>query len=575
MLQERLIRRLVPFGAGPAGRFDPAGASQAAADNPRLARLVGCGLFISPAHQDPSWPNRMPRTSSPCSRSSACLPEGSVARTTQLAADPARTGAAAGRHQPGQLSAENGISRRHVYEVLRHRDRDHQGQRTRRCSWSRSSTPASSRSATFRARCRCSSILGVHCPQHRCTPTCAPSVADVMHPRRLPAGACWPKSTSRPCSTRRCSSSRRKATALRRSSPRLELVAPATPTAPATSAPPVSLSHAGRGAGCGGVGYGAGLAHGCRASTTLLWWARDAAQVAILRCSARAATSAICAMSNCRRRWQLTADRSARHLAFGAPDGLIVVATPMAALRSPCSRCVPAKIRRGVAVQGLRSRSAARLGHEIANAVPAHMAAAGVVSGPSFALEVASATSPRRSSLPAMTSRCANACRGRRCHGDSLRIYTSRRPGRRGSGRRGEERAGDRHRRVPTAWPWGRTHGLPSITRGLAEMTRLGHRPGRACRNPHGPVGPGRPGAHRHRRSLAQPAASGLLHWPAAKRWPASWQQPGPCRRRRLQRAARCWQRARRRWAWRCRSRERVEWRCLMASSTHRRWCGP
>jgi glycerol-3-phosphate dehydrogenase (NAD(P)+) len=42
------------------------------------------------------------------------------------------------------------------------------------------------------------------------------------------------------------------------------------------------------------------------------------------------------------------------------------------------------------------------------------------------------------------------------------------------------------------------------ITRGLAEMTRLGG-PGRAGADIHGPVGPGRPGAHRHGRPQPQP----------------------------------------------------------------------
>ena len=60
------------------------------------------------------------------------------------------------------LSAEN-ISRRHL-RGLRHRHRDDQGRRQARCSWSRPSRPASSRSATCRNE-QMQGVVSVVCPQ--------------------------------------------------------------------------------------------------------------------------------------------------------------------------------------------------------------------------------------------------------------------------------------------------------------------------------------------------------------------------------------------------------------------------
>ena len=60
------------------------------------------------------------------------------------------------------------------------------------------------------------------------------------------------------------------------------------------------------------------------------------------------------------------------------------------------------------------------------------------------------------------------------------------------------------------------------ITRGLAEMTRLGVALGARRRHLHGPVGPGRPGAHRHRRPEPQPPgrpAAGAGPARCSRRW--------------------------------------------------------
>jgi hypothetical protein len=98
---------------------------------------------------------------------------------------------------------------------------------------------------------------------------------------------------------------------------------------------------------------------------------------------------------------------------------------------------------------------------------------------------------------------------------------TRRRRGR----RRGEERAGHRHRHA-------RRHG-PGPEAGGAERARRadharpgrddapGRGAGRARRDLHGPVGPGRPGAHRHRRPVAQP--QGRPAAGAGQRWPRCW----------------------------------------------------
>ena len=160
-----------------------------------------------------------------------------------------------------------------------------------------------------------------------------------------------------------------------------------------------------------------------------------------------------------------------------ARDGLLVIATPMAALRERLA-ALPAGHAGAVAVQGLRGRQR-RTGPRDRARRCGPGAPAGVLSGPSFALEVARGQPTALVAASSDAALCEAAVQA--FHSDTLRVYTLGRPGRRGGRRRGEERAGHRHRH--RRWPGGargaaHRPGLNAraalITRGLAEMTRLG-----------------------------------------------------------------------------------------------------
>jgi glycerol-3-phosphate dehydrogenase (NAD(P)+) len=154
----------------------------------------------------------------------------------------------------------------------------------------------------------------------------------------------------------------------------------------------------------------------------------------------------------------VTADRDAalRH----AAGGLIVIATPMAGLREQL-----AALPEGASVlwlsKGFEAGSGA-LGHEIAAQLRAD-APAGVLSGPSFAEEVA-----RGQPTAALRDAAAEAF-----HADALRVYTS-------ADAVGVEVGGavKNVMAIATGIADGMALGLNAraalITRGLAEMTRLG-----------------------------------------------------------------------------------------------------
>jgi glycerol-3-phosphate dehydrogenase (NAD(P)+) len=248
----------------------------------------------------------------------------------------------------------------------------------------------------------------------------------------------------------------------------------------------------------------------------------------------------------------------------GWDRGLLIVATPMAGLRDMLTR-LPA----GAAVMWLCKgfeAGSGLLGHEIATQV-APWLHAGVLSGPSFAQEVAR----NQPTALVAASRDEALCRAtvQALHGDSLRIYASHRPGGRRGGRGGQERAGDRHRR-------GRRHGqlglnarAALITRGLAEMTRLGLALGAQAETFMGLSGLGdlvltaTGDLSRNRRvglRLARLACPG-----------ADPPGPGPCRRGRATAHPPCW-RAPARWAWTCRSPRRW-WPCSKAGSPPAKRC--
>lgn len=215
----------------------------------------------------------------------------------------------------------------------------------------------------------------------------------------------------------------------------------------------------------GAGAWGTALAvSACSRQPTLLW-ARDAAQAEAMRRERRntrylpeAALPASLA---------LTADFD-EAVAHGR-DGLIVVGTPMAGLEGILAR-LPASAA-GVLwlCKGFQDGTG-RLGHEIARDV-APALRCGVLSGPSFAIEVA------RGQPTALVAASGDAALAERAveafHGGSLRVYTSTDPV-------GVEVGGavKNVMAIATGIADGMSLGLNAraalITRGLAEITRLG-----------------------------------------------------------------------------------------------------
>ena len=215
------------------------------------------------------------------------------------------------------------------------------------------------------------------------------------------------------------------------------------------------------GAGAWGTALAASA---CLRQPTQLW-ARDAAQAAAMqreRCNARYLPDAPLPAA-----LTITSDFAAA-LAH-ARDGLLVIATPMAGLEGLLRRI-------GAEAAGVLwlckgfQEGTGRLGHEIARDV-APALRCGVLSGPSFAIEVARG---QPTALVAASSDAALAERAVEAfHGDSLRVYTSSDPV-------GVEVGGavKNVMAIATGIADGMALGLNAraalITRGLAEMTRLG-----------------------------------------------------------------------------------------------------
>jgi glycerol-3-phosphate dehydrogenase (NAD(P)+) len=152
-----------------------------------------------------------------------------------------------------------------------------------------------------------------------------------------------------------------------------------------------------------------------------------------------------------------------------AQGGLLIIATPMAGLR-PMLAALPARQGALWLCKGFEAHTGL-LGHEVAQAVRPGQAC-GVLSGPSFALEVARG---QPTALVAASEDAALVARAMQAfHGDALRLYTS-------SDVVGVEVGGAVKNVLAIAT--GILDGLPAaglnaraalITRGLAEMTRLG-----------------------------------------------------------------------------------------------------
>ncbi|MDH0863197.1 NAD(P)-dependent glycerol-3-phosphate dehydrogenase [Mitsuaria sp. GD03876] len=169
--------------------------------------------------------------------------------------------------------------------------------------------------------------------------------------------------------------------------------------------------------GAGAWGTALAIAASARHDVTL--WARDAGAIAAMRADRRnarylpdAALPAALALD----------DDLEAALAHGR-DGLIVIATPMAGLRGMLAR-VPAGARAQWLCKGFEAGTG-RLGHEIAREVAPHLAT-GILSGPSFAQEVAAG---QPTALVSASADAALAQLGVTAfHSERLRVYSSADP---------------------------------------------------------------------------------------------------------------------------------------------------
>lgn len=215
----------------------------------------------------------------------------------------------------------------------------------------------------------------------------------------------------------------------------------------------------------GAGAWGTALAVQAAAQHAVWLWGRDAAQVAQMQ--AEHANRRYLPEVALPAALTLTADLPAA-LAHASDDGLIVVATPMSALRAMLMQ-LPADARVLWLCKGFEAGTGL-LGHEVAREV-LPQARAGVLSGPSFAQEVARQQPTALVVASTDTGLCELAVDA--FHSDSLRVYTSDDPV-------GVEVGGAVKNvlAIATGIADGLNLGLNAraalITRGLAEMARLG-----------------------------------------------------------------------------------------------------
>lgn len=215
----------------------------------------------------------------------------------------------------------------------------------------------------------------------------------------------------------------------------------------------------------GAGAWGTALAVHASARHAVRLWGRDAEQVARMRSLRRnarylpeiALPPAL----------QLTADFGAA--VAHARGGLLIVATPMAGL-AEVLRALPADAPGVLWLCKGFEEGTGWLGHEIAaSACPT--LAVGVLSGPSFAIEVARGQPTALVAASTSPALCEQAVAA--LHGETLRIYTSNDP-------IGVEVGGAVKNvlAIATGLADGMALGLNAraalVTRGLAEMTRLG-----------------------------------------------------------------------------------------------------
>lgn len=215
----------------------------------------------------------------------------------------------------------------------------------------------------------------------------------------------------------------------------------------------------------GAGAWGTALAVSLSARHPTRLWARDAQQVAKMRSVRRnarylpevALPPAL----------QVTADFAGA--VAHAHDGLVIVATPMAALHEMLA-ALPADAPGVLWLCKGFQEGTGWLGHEIA-AVACPALRVGVLSGPSFAIEVARGQPTALVAASTDAALCERAVQA--LHGPGLRVYTSADPV-------GVEVGGavKNVMAIATGLADGMQLGLNAraalITRGLAEMTRLG-----------------------------------------------------------------------------------------------------
>jgi len=219
----------------------------------------------------------------------------------------------------------------------------------------------------------------------------------------------------------------------------------------------------------GAGAWGTALAAAAAARHDVLLWARDAQQaadIAARRCNPRYLGDLVLPAT-----LRVSADHGVA-LAH-SQAGLTVVATPMAALRERLAALPDARPVLWLS-KGFEAGTGA-LGHEVAREVSAGRSAAaspcGVLSGPSFALEVARGQPTALVAASADAALAASAVQA--LHGETLRVYSS-------SDIVGVEVGGAVKNVLAIAV--GALDGLQLglnaraalVTRGLAEMTRLG-----------------------------------------------------------------------------------------------------
>ncbi|MDE2298676.1 MAG: NAD(P)-dependent glycerol-3-phosphate dehydrogenase, partial [Burkholderiales bacterium] len=223
----------------------------------------------------------------------------------------------------------------------------------------------------------------------------------------------------------------------------------------------------------GAGAWGTALAASTAARHPTRLWARDAAQAALLhttRTNARYLPGVALPHA-----LHIEADFDAA-LAH-ARGGLVIVATPMAALDELLRR-IGARASGVIWLCKGFEQHTGRLGHEIARSIDPH-ARVGVLSGPSFAVEVARAQPTALVAASTDPTLCEQAVQA--LHSDHLRVYTS-------DDAVGVEVGGAVKNVLAIAT--GIADGMPGhgdgpaglglnaraalITRGLAEMTRLG-----------------------------------------------------------------------------------------------------